>query len=556
MLHRSMIATGPAPGNRRFAWGDESSAWPNAQIEERAAHYPRSPKGFVNRDPVWVGTGTAAGAGGTMGEIATEAESIGSGRGLDPPVAGHPGDWLSPEVLGGLVRVADGAILLASGLAVALFTGAEPARHPLLPWALALGLLLGLPFCQLAGTYADRRRLDMGGQALRALTGWALAVAALLALVLGTPAAPPLPAGWLAGWALGGAAGLAGLRLLLAFRVARWRREGRLGRNTVVVGAGELGQRFVEEVRKRDRSVRLIGLFDDRRDRVPEFVGGYPVLGTIDDLLRFAREHRVDEVVVALPWSAEGRLLECLKKLRALPCDVRLCTDLIGFHLPNRGLSQLGGVPVLQVFERPMSGTAVLVKAIEDRLLAALALLALAPFLVVIAAAVRLSSPGPALYRQKRWGFNGEVIEVLKFRTMRLEACGDGTEPDLGHTRKGDPRVTLLGAFLRRTSLDELPQLLNVLKGEMSLVGPRPHAVAHNERYAGQIDRYLARHRVKPGITGWAQIRGCRGEIRNLADMQRRVELDLEYIQNWSLAFDLKILFRTLLVGVRDPRAY
>ncbi len=491
-----------------------------------------------------------------MRETATEAGSIGTGAGLDPPVTGHTGDWLSPEVLGGLVRAADAAILLFSGLLAAAIVDADPARHALLAWALAVGLLLGLPFCQLTGTYGERRRLDMAGQAARVVAGWGLALLALGGLVLGTGTEAGLPPGWLPAWAVGATAGLLLLRLALAVQIGRWRRAGRLGRNTVVVGAGELGQRFVAEVRARDRGVRLIGLFDDRRDRVPEFVGGFPVLGTIDDLLVFARRHRVDEVVVALPWSAEGRLLDCLKKLRALPADVRLCSDLIGFHLPHRGIGHVAGLPVLHVFERPMSGGALLAKAVEDRLLAAVALLALAPLLATIALAVRSSSPGPALYRQKRWGFNGEVIEVLKFRTMHHDACDDGTEPGLGHTRRGDPRVTPLGAFLRRTSLDELPQLWNVLMGQMSLVGPRPHAVAHNERYAEQIDRYLARHRVKPGITGWAQVQGCRGEIRSLDDMQRRVEHDLYYIQNWSLALDLRILLRTLALGARDPRAY
>ncbi|MCL6607291.1 MAG: undecaprenyl-phosphate glucose phosphotransferase [Geminicoccaceae bacterium] len=491
-----------------------------------------------------------------MVDVSADAHSVGTGRRLDPPVRGHTADWLAPDVLGGLVRVADGAILLGSGLATAAWLGGSPARYPLLPWALALGLLLALPFCQLAGTYAERYRLDMAAQAGRVVVGWAAAVATLLALVAGTPVATPLPTGWLGAWALAGAVGLGMFRLALARRVARWRREGRLGRNTVVVGAGELGRRFVEEVRRRDRGIRLIGLFDDRRERVPAFVGSFPVLGTIEDLLVFAREHRVDEVVVALPWSAEGRLLDCLKKLRSLPCDVRLCSDLIGFHLPHRGVSHLAGLPVLNVFERPMPPAALIAKAVEDRLLAGLALLLTAPLALLIALAIKFSSPGPVLYRQPRGGFNGEVFELLKFRTMRLEACDAGTEPDLGHTRKDDPRVTPVGRWLRRTSLDELPQLWNVLRGDMSLVGPRPHACAHDDRYAALIDGYLARHRVKPGITGLAQISGCRGEIRSLAEMQRRVELDLDYIQRWSVWLDLEILLRTLRRGLRDPRAY
>jgi len=491
-----------------------------------------------------------------MADIAARGDRVEGGRQLDTPVAGHTADWLSPEVLGGLVRAADGAILLTTGLATVALTQEDPVRHPLVPWVLVSGLLLAPLCCRLTGTYAERYRLEPTAQAKRAAIGWAGAAALLLALTAATPLAPPLAAGWVPAWALAGGIALLGYRLVLAGRIDRWKRQGRLGRNIVVVGAGELGQRFVEEVRRRDRSVRLIGLFDDRRDRVPGFVGGYPVLGTLDDLLVFARRHRIDEVVVALPWSAEGRLLDCLKKLRALPCDVRLCTDLIGFHLPNRGLGEIAGLPVLHVFDRPMNGVALLVKTLEDRLLAALALLFTAPLAVVIAVAIKLTSPGPVLYRQPRGGFNGEVFEVLKFRTMRVDACDAGTETGLGHATKDDPRVTPIGRWLRRTSLDELPQLLNVLRGEMSLVGPRPHAVAHDDRYAEVVDRYLARHRVKPGITGLAQVSGCRGEIRSLAEMQRRVELDLHYIQNWSLLLDLKILWRTLRAGLRDPRAY
>ncbi|MCX8100400.1 MAG: undecaprenyl-phosphate glucose phosphotransferase [Geminicoccaceae bacterium] len=491
-----------------------------------------------------------------MSESGTSAAGMAVRAELDRPVDGHTGDWLAPELVVGALRALDAAVLLASGLLLGLFREGGPAAHPLWAWSLLMGLLLALPLWQLVGVYAEPRRLDMTGQAGRLVLGWLAALLVILALAELTGTRAALPPGWLAGWALAGGFGLATLRLMAAGLVARWRRQGRLGRNTVVVGAGELGRRFVEEVRRRDRSVRLIGLFDDRRERVPEFVGGFPVIGTLDDLLLFARRHRIDEVIVALPWSAEGRLLDCLKKLRALPCDVRLCSDLIGFHLPHRGLGHVAGLPVLHVFERPMSAGAQLAKAIEDRVLAGLALLLTAPLWLAIALAVKLSSPGPVLYRQQRGGFNGELFEVLKFRTMRVEACDAGSEPGLGHTRKGDPRVTPIGRFLRRTSLDELPQLWNVLKGDMSLVGPRPHARAHDDRYAALIDGYLARHRVKPGITGLAQISGCRGEIRTLAEMQRRVELDLAYIQRWSLRLDLEILLRTLLHGLRDPRAY
>jgi Undecaprenyl-phosphate glucose phosphotransferase len=361
---------------------------------------------------------------------------------------------------------------------------------------------------------------------------------------------------WVGIWLIYGHLGLMLARGGLELLLRRWQRVGRLTRNIVIIGAGEHGHRLVEHLRRADHGVRLLGLFDDRRARVPDYVAGYPVLGTIDDLLDLARDKPIDQIIVALPWSAEQRLLACMRKLRSLAVDVRLCPDLIGFHLPHRSVSHLAGVPLLNVFEKPLGGWNSVVKAIEDRVLAALILLLVAPLMLLVALAIKLASPGPVLYRQARYGFNNEVIEVYKFRTMHVDDCDRGGGTSLAQARRDDPRITPLGRLLRRTSLDELPQLLNVLKGDMSLVGPRPHAVAHNVQYARLIDEYLARHRVKPGITGWAQVNGLRGETDTLAKMQKRVQHDLYYIENWSLGFDLRIILMTLLVVLNDPNAY
>ncbi|MGD9511982.1 MAG: exopolysaccharide biosynthesis polyprenyl glycosylphosphotransferase, partial [Geminicoccaceae bacterium] len=253
-----------------------------------------------------------------------------------------------------------------------------------------------------------------------------------------------------------------------------------------------------------------------------------------------------------LPHHAAARRLDCFEKLRHLPVDVRLSPDLPDLGLDGHGVTELAGIPLLRVFDRPLAGWSRLAKWIEDRLLAMAVLLLSAPVILGVAAAIRLTSPGPVLYRQRRYGFDNQAIEVLKFRTMYAGA-EDERAPT---TRRGDPRVTPIGRFLRRTSLDELPQFLNVLRGQMSIVGPRPHAVAHNERFATLIDGYLARHRVKPGITGWAQIHGLRGEAETLARMHERVRYDLHYIENWSILLDLRIIFRTLLVGFSHPNAY
>ncbi|MCS6781309.1 MAG: hypothetical protein NZ555_16585, partial [Geminicoccaceae bacterium] len=235
---------------------------------------------------------------------------------LDRPVAVRGGDWLAPEIVVGVARAGDAVLVLATGALVAAIGGFAPLGRSLLAWAMLTGLLFALCFWQLSGAYDEGLRLSMRARSVRVLSGWATALVALVALVRLTGSEELVPGAWLLAWGASAATGLLLFRAILGALERRWRRQGRLLRNVVVVGAGELGQRFVREVRRRDPSVRLIGLFDDRRGRVPQFVGGFPVLGTLDDLLLFARRHRVDEIVIALPWSAEGRILECLKKLR------------------------------------------------------------------------------------------------------------------------------------------------------------------------------------------------------------------------------------------------
>jgi len=274
---------------------------------------------------------------------------------------------------------------------------------------------------------------------------------------------------------------------------------------------------------------------------------------TVDDLLEYVRKNRVDEIIIALPWRAGAHLQAILMKLKSIAAEVKLCPDAVAFELPILGYDQVVGVPMLKVFERPLSGWGTLVKAAEDRVLAALFLLILSPLFLLIMLLIKLDSRGPVLFRQKRYGFNNDEFTVLKFRTMRVGAVDAGTVPQ---ARRRDPRVTRMGIFLRRTSLDELPQFVNVLRGEMSLVGPRPHAVAHNIEYANLIDEYLGRHRVKPGITGWAQVNGLRGETETPDLMRLRVQHDLYYIENWSLLFDLKVIFLTPFVGMINRNAY
>jgi putative colanic acid biosynthesis UDP-glucose lipid carrier transferase len=271
----------------------------------------------------------------------------------------------------------------------------------------------------------------------------------------------------------------------------------------------------------------------------------------VDALIAIVRTRGIDEVLIPLPWTCATPLDAFLRALGNLSITVRLLPELpsTSFRWPDAGA--LCGLPWISVIERPLSDSQMALKRAEDIILSSLALIIFAPLMAFIALLIRLDSPGPMLFRQERWGFNARPISVLKFRTMRLH-----DDPAVTQATRDDPRVTRIGSILRRTSLDELPQLINVLRGDMSLVGPRPHAVAHNERYAALIDNYLARHRVKPGITGLAQVNGCRGITDTVEKMERRVAYDLRYIEQWSLMLDLKVLLKTIHVGFVDRNAF
>jgi Undecaprenyl-phosphate glucose phosphotransferase len=348
-------------------------------------------------------------------------------------------------------------------------------------------------------------------------------------------------------------------RVVIASFIERWTLEGRLARRTVVAGGGE----SVDELLRRldetaSDSIQILGLFDDRdASRASSGLRARPKLGRFDDLVEFCRLRRVDLLIVALPLSAEERVLHLLKKLWVLPIDVRIAALGSRLKLQSRAYSYIGDVPFLPVFDKPMSDWSAAVKTIQDRLIAGLLLVALSPLLALIALAVKLDSRGPALFKQIRHGFNNEPIEVYKFRSLYVDKS-DATASRL--ITKDDPRVTRVGRFIRKTSLDELPQLYNVaVKGNLALVGPRPHALqckAANRLYEEVVDGYFARHRVKPGVTGWAQINGWRGETDTVEKIEQRVAHDLHYIENWSMLLDLKILALTPFALIWGKNAY
>ncbi len=336
-------------------------------------------------------------------------------------------------------------------------------------------------------------------------------------------------------------------RYFWSFPINQWVRQGRLIRRAVIVGGGTSAANLINELEKRETlDISICGIFDDRgAHRSPDVVQGYPKLGTISGLIKFARIARIDMLLVTIPIRAEKRIVELLEHLWVLPVDIRLSAHYDKLGLRGKASSFEGTVPFIDVLERPITDWNAISKRLFDVVLASLSLLVLWPIFLLIALAIKLETPGPVFFRQKRYGFNNELINILKFRSM-YHHTSDPSASRL--VVRGDKRVTKIGAFLRKTSLDELPQLLNVISGDLSLVGPRPHALAaqaDNRLYEHVVDGYFARHKVKPGITGWAQINGWRGETDTKEKIQNRVECDIFYIENWSLFFDLVILFKT-----------
>jgi Undecaprenyl-phosphate glucose phosphotransferase len=471
-------------------------------------------------------------------------------------------NWLSPEIWAFVVGGIDFCLVPAAAVpAFTIYSGimdqtvAEPGRH-VLSSLFAATVFVGL--LERVGGYQLRQLPRLYWQLRHVLMTWGLTVAVLLVVAFFSKTSDIYSRGWMLSWFITvPVLLLIGRGILHGLLATGVRGGGSLARNVVIVGAGDEAERLIAKLQAaEDKTISIYGVFDDRKSRVPSAVCGLALRGTTDDLIEFARLTPVDEIVIALPLEAECRIRFLCDKMKAVAVDVCLSLEPLSETFRVRRVGYAADVPVLHIVNRPLKNWSGFVKILEDKVLGLFLLIMVSPLMVLIAILIKLDSRGPIFFMQKRFGFNNEVIRVFKFRTMGADRSDpSGAE----RTIRDDPRVTRLGRLLRRLSFDELPQLINVVRGEMSLVGPRPHAIAMktgDRLYCDAVEQYIHRHRVRPGLTGWAQVNGLRGEVDTLQKAHARVAHDLYYIEHWSPSLDLKILLKTVGLLISRDNAY
>ncbi|WFP61169.1 MULTISPECIES: undecaprenyl-phosphate glucose phosphotransferase [unclassified Mesorhizobium] len=468
-------------------------------------------------------------------------------------------DTMSPIMVSGVLRMVEFAVLFLSGLSLYFyFVGFFNYLAWQYPLSIAAASFLAVVLLDVTDSYQIAALMRPLANFGRVLLVWAGTFALMALTAFAMKASEDYSRLLFGSWFVVGFVLIFGLRLVMSRLIRRWARDGRMERRAVIVGGGKSAESLIRSVEKQPyNDIRICGIFDDRGDkRSPPIVAGYPKLGTISELIEFARIARIDMLIVSLPLTAESRVLQLLKKLWVLPVDIRLSAHSNALQFRPRAYSYIGSVPMLDIFDKPINDWDSVAKRSFDIVFSLVGILLFSPVMLATAIAIKLDSKGPVLFKQKRHGFNNEVIEVYKFRSM----YADRSDPTAKQTvTKNDPRVTRVGRFIRKTSIDELPQFFNSLLGSLSLVGPRPHAIAaqsHNLLYNEVVDGYFARHKVKPGVTGWAQINGWRGEMDTNEKIRMRTEYDLYYIENWSMLFDLRILFLTPIRLLNTENAY
>ena len=467
--------------------------------------------------------------------------------------------YIDVEVVQRLLKAVDLAVLGIGALLITIFAAkAAPVGNTpaIIGFLVLTQVLASLLLIRTLGLYDVRTLVDWArGASLSIVAGF---VSGGTFFLLAAWVLLPLSLAWLYQWFL-----LLTFHFVLTrYAAGLWAgplaAKGRFRKRLAIVGGGKAAENAIQTLENSPNiDVEIVGLFDDRFDeRSPASIRTHHKIGKIAELAEYARNQRIDLIIVAIPLSAEARLLHILKRMWELPVDIKISGQASNLKLSPGAYTQLGNLPLLAVFDRPLSGWSSFLKSALDRAVAAFAIVLLSPVMLLTALAVKLESKGPVIFTQRRYGFNNELIEIYKFRSMYT----DRTDADASKlVTKGDPRVTKVGRVIRKTSLDELPQLFNVLTGQLSIVGPRPHATqakAAEALYEQVADGYFARHKVKPGITGWAQVNGWRGETDTREKLEQRVKHDLDYIDNWSLWFDVYIMLKTPFALLKSENAY
>ena len=447
---------------------------------------------------------------------------------------------------GPLVRAALDPVVAIATLAVAVSVFGAGFDGACLILAL---LVFAMTF---PGGLAQERGLKAGDLMLEIVTGWVAILGLLGLLGWATRTLEAFDQRVILIWALATPAVLFAAHRLLPRVLPRVLATQGLQKVAVIAGANDLGRRLADKLRDPILGTRVAGYFDDRGAGRLQNLPAAQNLGGLSALADYARAQRIDVIYIALPMASQPRILRLLEDLRDTTASIYFVPDIFVSDLIQARVDSLGGIPVVAVCESPFYGFNGVVKRVSDLCSAGVILTAIAPLLVFISIGVKLSSPGPIFFKQRRYGLDGRKIVVYKFRSMTVAEDGDLVR----QATRNDSRITRFGAFLRRTSLDELPQFINVLQGRMSVVGPRPHAVAHNELYRKLIRGYMIRHKVRPGITGLAQVNGFRGETDTVEKMKARIEQDLQYLRNWSLLLDLQIILKTVVVVLGRQNAY
>lgn len=452
---------------------------------------------------------------------------------------------------GSLISIDFSLIIIFSLLSYTFRHGIAHIPREIVTTSILAGLL-SVNALSISNAYSIHVRDDFISQSWRAVRAWTFIFVCLLTIGYFSKILEDYSRIWAILWYFLVSFGLITVRFFIVIKLRRWSKGGRLASTVAIVDFSGKSSQIVRRLTENQlHEVRILGVFYPDTNDCSQ--------SGITELIALSRLFRVDEIVILVKdqysTSSNMELPLVLRKLGAIPTNVRICLLLPDLgEIPIQGTTLIHDIPMLTVHLRPLGGWSIVAKRIEDLLLGSLALFIMWPLLLAVAIAIKIDSPGPVLFRQSRQGFNNNVFTVLKFRSMIHQEELPGS--DIVQATKNDSRVTKVGRILRRTSLDELPQIFNVITGEMSLVGPRPHAIVHNEQYSVLIDDYLSRHRVQPGITGWAQVNKLRGETDTLDKMQKRIEFDLEYIKNWSIGLDLKIIILTAFSVLFDRQAY